>query len=180
MVKPELAGRARVRFDALKLAESDATLAGELDPAQLPRLVDRLAPAVDAASARIAWRIAGGHDALGHPELSLGLEGIVFLVCQRCLGPFAVPVVQQTELLLARDEAELARLDAEEPEVVLAGAPLDPVTLVEDELLLSLPFSPRHAKDQCVAAAPGPAAPQAVASAFARLAALRPGRRSRT
>jgi len=178
-VKCDLAGRAPARFDALKLAESGGTLAGELDPTQLPRLVDRLAPAVDAAGARIAWRIAGGHDALGHPALTLALEGTVFLVCQRCLRSFAAPVVQQTELLLARDELELARLDAEEPEVVLAGALLDPVTLVEDELLLSLPFSPRHAKDQCVAAAPAAAAAQAVPSAFAQLAGLKPGRRSR-
>jgi DUF177 domain-containing protein len=179
MVKRDLAGRAPARFDALKLAESGGTLTGEIDPAQLPRLIDLLAPAVDAAGARIAWRIIGGRDALGHPALTLALDGTVFLLCQRCLRPFAVPVAQQTELLLARNEPELSRLDAEEPEVVLAGAPLDPVTLVEDELLLSLPFSPRHTKDQCVAAAPAVAAPQAVPSAFAQLAGLKPGRRSR-
>ena len=38
--------------------------------------------------------------------------------------------------------------------MVLADAPLDPVVLVEDELLLSLPFAPRHDAD-CV---PGVAA----------------------
>ena len=62
------------------------------------------------------------------------------LVCQRCLQPFAATIAQQTDLLLARNEAELARLDAEETEVVLANTTLDPLTLVEDELLLSLPF----------------------------------------
>ena len=178
-MKRDLAGRAPARFDALKLAESGGTLAGELDPRQLPRLVDRLAPADEAAGARIAWRIAGGPDALGHPQLTLGLEGTVFLVCQRCLRPFEVPLAQQTELLLARNERELARLDAEEPEVVLAGAPLDPVALVEDELLLSLPFSPRHAAEECVAAATGATAPHATPSAFVQLAGLKPGRRLR-
>jgi uncharacterized protein len=178
-LKRDPTGRAPARFDALKLAASGGTLTGELDPTRLPRLVDRLAPATDAAGACMAWRITGGHDAHGHPELTLALDGNVFLVCQRCLRPFEVPVAQQTGLLLARDEQELARLDVEEPEVVLAGAPLDPVTLVEDELLLSLPFSPRHAKDQCDAAMPGSAAPQAAASAFAKLAGLKPGRRPR-
>lgn len=178
-MKRDLAGRVPARFDAFKLAETGGTLMGELDPALLPRLADRLVPAADAAAARLAWRIAGGHDAHGHPELTLALDGSVFLVCQRCLRPFAVPVAQQTELLLARDQRELAQLDVEEPEVVLAGAPLDPVTLVEDELLLSLPFSPRHAKDECDAAMPVSAAPQAAASAFAKLAALKPGRRPR-
>jgi len=33
--------------------------------------------------------------------------------------------------------------------VVLAKSPLDPVTLVEDELTLTLPFAPRHADDGC-------------------------------
>ena len=76
------------------------------------------------------------------------------LVCQRCLQPFAAIVEQSTELLLARSEAELARWDVDEIEVVLATERLDPLTLVEDELLLSLPFSPRHADGQCEAASP--------------------------
>jgi uncharacterized metal-binding protein YceD (DUF177 family) len=61
-------------------------------------------------------------------------------------------VDQNTELLLARSEAELARLDSDEIEVVLATERLDPLMLVEDELLLSLPFSPRHADGECEAA----------------------------
>jgi len=35
---------------------------------------------------------------------------------------------------------------------VLAAAPLDARTLVEDEVLLSLPFAPHHGEGQC---APG-------------------------
>ena len=82
--------------------------------------------------------------------MTIDLEGEVPLECQRCLGPLRWPVVQQTELLLAHDEAELARLDADtESEVVLAEGPLDPLSLVEDELLLVLPFAPRHPDGQC-------------------------------
>ena len=64
-----------------------------------------------------------------------------------------MPVAQRTLLLLARDERELARLDAEdhEHEVVLADAPLDPLTLVEDELLLTLPLR-RGATRECAVA----------------------------
>jgi uncharacterized protein len=53
-------------------------------------------------------------------------------------------------VLLARDERELAALDAgSESEVVLAEGSLDPLTLVEDELVLALPFAPRHAEGDC-------------------------------
>jgi uncharacterized metal-binding protein YceD (DUF177 family) len=65
------------------------------------------------------------------------------------------PVRQSTMLLLARNEADLLHLDEiSEHEVVLANAPLDPVTLVEDELLLTLPFAPRHEASCDPASAP--------------------------
>jgi uncharacterized protein len=86
-------------------------------------------------------------------------------------------------LLLARDDAELKRLDAEESEVLPAAVPLDAMTLVEDEILLWLPFAPRHPEGQCpadVAAASEPDRAQPVqptTSPFARLAALRKGDR---
>ncbi len=163
--------QATARFDALKLAEAGAMLEGDVDPGQLPRLSDRVVPVADAP--RIAWRIVGGHDALGHPLLNLSLHGKAFMTCQRCLSSFAVPVAQETVLLLARNERELARLDAEEPEVVLADAPLEPAALVEDELLLSLPFAPRHAAAECAATAPASAVTTAADKPFAQLAGLK-------
>ena len=141
-----------MRFDALKLSASGETLAGEIDAADLPRVVDRLA--ADAGPARLAWRLVGGRDGQRRPTLMLTLAGSVPLLCQRCLQPFAAIADQSTELLLARSEAELARLDGEEIEAVLATERLDPMTLVEDELLLSLPFAPRHADGECELASP--------------------------
>jgi len=103
------------------------------------------------------------------------------LVCQRCLQPFDFAVAQQTGLLLAREEAELEALDAGEAEVVLAAAPLDALTLVEDEVLLSLPFAPSHDEGQCPARSGSGTVPDPTRQAssktspFARLAALKKG-----
>jgi uncharacterized protein len=66
----------------------------------------------------------------------------------------------------------LARWDVDEIEVVLATERLDPLTLVEDELLLSLPFSPRHADGECELASPmiaGQESGQSRASPFGQL-----------
>ena len=72
------------------------------------------------------------------------------LTCQRCLADFEWPIDQATEVLLARDESELAALDADTTlEVVLATGQLGPLTLVEDELVLALPFAPRHLAADC-------------------------------
>ena len=136
----------KVRFDALKLAADNETLSGVLDARALDRVVDRLA---GGGAAPIAWRIEGGHDALRRPALVVAIEGTLPLVCQRCLQPFEAPIAQKTHLLLARDDGELKMLDAEESEVVLAAALVDARTLVEDEVLLSLPFAPHHVEGGC-------------------------------
>jgi uncharacterized protein len=168
------AGGSPTRFDALKLSASGESLTGVVEAADLPRVADRLA--ADAGAARIEWRLVGGSDGQRRPVLTLTLVGSVPLVCQRCLQPFAARVDQRTELLLARSEAELARLDVDEIEVVLATERLDPLALIEDELLLSLPFSPRHAEGQCEAAGSTVAAregSQEKASPFGRLGELK-------
>lgn len=160
----------RSRFDAFKLSAGNDSIAGEIDATRLPRLADRIPES--ASGAMIAWRIDGGRDAQGRPALTLTLEGSVPQTCQRCLQPFAASVSHQTELLLARTEGELARLDADEAEVLLADALMDPRTLVEDELLLSLPFAPRHEDGTCEPAAPL-AEKREVVAPLGGLAALR-------
>src|SRR6202790_4500759 len=167
------AGRRLMPFDALKLSASGESLTGEVDAADLPRVADRLA--TNAGAAKLAWRLVGCRDGQGRPALTLTLAGSVPLLCQRCLQPFATIVDQSTELLLARSEAELARLDVEEIEVVLATERLDALTLVEDELLLSLPFSPRHEDGQCESASSliaGQEISQSRASPFGQLGEL--------
>jgi uncharacterized protein len=135
------------RFDALKLAANGGELSGRLVVSGRERLADRVA----GDGVAVDWSIAGGRDRAGRLALTVTVAGQVPLQCQRCLGRFDWPVDQRTEVLLATSEAEMARLDeASEDEVVLADAPLDPATLVEDELLLTLPYAPRH-PDRCPA-----------------------------
>jgi uncharacterized protein len=138
--------RAPGRFDAFRLARERGSLAGSVDATTLPRLADR----VIGAQAPVDWRIDGTVDAMGRPALTVQLEGSVTLECQRCLEALEWAISQRTLLLLAHDEAETARLDAEsEAEVLLAATALDPETLVEDELVLALPYVARHPDGCC-------------------------------
>ena len=131
------------RFDAFKLAARASSVSGTLDARRLPNVADSLAPGDDPVP--IAWTVEGRRSAEGRPAISIDVEGGVPLVCQRCLARMEWPVSQGTEVLLAHDEDELATLDAEtEGEVILADRPIDAATLVEDELVLTLPFAPRH------------------------------------
>jgi uncharacterized protein len=134
------------RFDAPRLARERGVVEGTLDAHALPRVADLLSE----GPASVAWRIQGSTDPSGRPALDIELRGSVTLVCQRCLGDLEWLIAQASEVLLARDESELAALDADSSlEVVLAQGPTDPLLLVEDELVLALPFAPRHPEDQC-------------------------------
>ena len=164
-------------FDAFDLVRRGATYSGKFDAVSLPRIADQLAE--EGGSAEVSWRINGVNDPSGRPALEVCVEGSVPLVCQRCLQPYAWPAAQLTTLLLARDERELATLDAEdEHEVILAAAPLDAATLAEDELLLTMPFAPRCERVECTQSTVAGAADtiaRAPAPAFAALAAIKSG-----
>jgi uncharacterized protein len=144
------------RFDGRGVAARRAELSGRVEAATLDRVAELLA--ADGGDSWVDWRITGSADAGGRPALEVSLRGAVPLTCQRCLRAFRWPVEQTTLLLLARDERELARLDGEdhEHEVILAAKPLEAVELVEDELLLTLPFVPRCPEAGCPAVAPAP------------------------
>jgi uncharacterized protein len=165
--------------DAFELAARGLEVAGTVKAADLPRIADQLTPVVAEGSdegGTISWRIAGVVDALGRPALEVGLDGAVTLECQRCLRPFSWPVAQRTLLLLARDERDQATHDVHE--VVVAATPLDPRELVEDELLLTLPFAPHCERGDCVTAgmpdeSDGGSKAAAGKSPFAALAALK-------
>jgi len=136
------------RFDAFRLARERGSLHGDFDAAASERLYDWLAP----GEAPVTWSITGTADASGRPAIAIEIEGTVPLECQRCLAPMRWPVRQRTVTLLAKSEVEGDALDeGTEDEVLVAAEPLDALTLVEDELLLSLPYAPTHADGECAA-----------------------------
>lgn len=142
-------------FDAFRLARDGGVLEGTLDAMASERLFDRVAD-VDDIPGEVAWRIIGTKDSLGRPALAIELHGEVPLECQRCLSPFLFPVAQRTVTVLAKSEADADALDGEsDDEVLVADHPLVAVELVEDELLLTLPYAPMHEQGACEAAGSG-------------------------
>jgi uncharacterized protein len=130
--------------DGFEFCRLDEELSGVTPVAAFPRLV---AEAVNSAG-EIRWSFAGGHHPKGFPQLTMSVEGEVSLLCQRCLSPYRQPVASETVLVMARDEADAdnteATLDDDSIDVIVGSASMDLLQLVEDELLLSLPLSPRH------------------------------------
>jgi uncharacterized protein len=97
-------------------------------------------------------RVIGQTDQRGGMSLRLAISGEVELTCQRCLGAMQHAVQIERTLYLARNEAELERLEAlPDSDAILVSETLDLVDLVEDEVLLSLPLAAMHAEGECPA-----------------------------
>lgn len=160
---------AQAVIDSLEFARTEQTLHGNLPVSSLARLQDCLHDALG----QVEVVVQGGRDAQQRPVLNLDIAGALHLRCQRCLGKLDFPLrVSSTLLLVSQDEADAGDLDEGELDWIVASRELNVEGLVEDELILSLPYAPRHAEGQCVhggAAESGPARP----SPFAKLAELK-------
>jgi len=135
-------------LDALRLAPEEAVVERSYPLVRFTRLTDRLATSAGEARARLAFKVVGGV-----PTGVLRLRAEVVLDCQRCLGP--VRRILESTSLLAFVQSEDAPVPADHD--TIAGDPerIDLATLVEDELLLSLPLVPAHRADEdCRAAIP--------------------------
>ena len=134
------------RVDVFQLSRTGGEASGTVDARQLPRLADQ---ALDDRPSTIRYRIQGTKDGRGRPALDIAVEGEVHVACQRCLQPMTLPLARRTLLVVASTQAELEAWDRDEQEVALADHPASAADLVEDEVLLTLPLSPRHESGEC-------------------------------
>jgi uncharacterized protein len=129
-------------IDGLQFARSGTQVRGELAGDRLPRLAQ-----MGCQAERVVFSLAGGIGSTGKPTLWLQASAQLETVCQRCLGPLAMPVSVQAELELCESLLEIARAE-DDVDRVLATAAMNVAELVEDELILALPQTPKH--EACV------------------------------
>ncbi|HXA47551.1 MAG TPA: YceD family protein [Burkholderiaceae bacterium] len=118
---------------------------GERAVADFARLPEELAD----ASGVVRWSLQGGMHASGHPQLTLSVSATVQLMCQRCLLPFAFEVASESVLVIAKNEAVADEIDAmlsdDSIDVIVGDKAMNFLELLEDEALLTIPLSPKHA-----------------------------------
>jgi uncharacterized protein len=160
---------AQAVIDSLEFARTGQKLQGSLEVGELRRLKENLAD----GQGRIAFMVRGAHDARRRPVLALEINGILHLQCQRCLGLLEFPVrLSNTVLLVSARELAAGALDDEDAEWIEASSELDVAMLVEDEIILGLPYAPRHEDGTCHQGGHA-AGGNAADAAFAKLAMLR-------
>ncbi len=129
-------------IDGFEFATAGARQQGRWPVRELPRLRDMLA----SDAGEIAYTVEGTRDERGRPGLRLSLQGALQLRCQRCLEamPFAVRVDELLVLAATQAEIDAEPPDAHAPDRVLAGKEMPLRELIEDQLILELPYAPRH------------------------------------
>jgi len=129
-------------IDGFEFASAGATQQGVWPLSGFQRLRDMLA----SDEGEVAYRLKGTRDANGRPALQLRVEGTLPLRCQRCLEPLPFEVRVEDLLVLAATLSEIHAdpADAHAPDRILAGREMPVRELVEDELILALPYAPRH------------------------------------
>jgi uncharacterized protein len=86
----------------------------------------------------------------GAIEIGMEVNGRYEMICQRCLEPLAIESDFKCSVWVVRDEAAARIADTLGETIVSApGERLELAGVVEEELLLALPFAPSHKHGTC-------------------------------
>lgn len=134
--------------DTYELTRSEHPIQGQTLLSNFSRFTADLPPQADGS--RAEWSVTGTRNPLGQQFLDVRVTATPIVQCQRCMGNLSYPLDVSSRLQVLETEAEL---DAEDDpdaspdewvEPVLASTHLDVLALVEDELILGLPYVPMH------------------------------------
>jgi len=146
------------QIEPFKWAEQGYSWSGTLPLSRLVRIAREAVGSIDDQLVNIDCKLSmdAYHPIVwldGHAEAKVSVE------CQRCLGAVEIELVSDFHLALVDDESLIERLDEDADFIVLgeseattkgsydAPATADLLALIEDELLLLMPLSPKH--DSC-------------------------------
>ena len=146
-------------IDAFEFARRGRSQTGVLSVHRLQRLLDGLADQPDVELTALSqapegpglvrYILQGRLSAVGKLQLVLTVQATLLLECQRCLGPLLLPINRQTVFDLVKRDSDLDGdmlddVNLDQPEKIVGSRQMDMLDLIEDELILEVPYVPRH------------------------------------
>ena len=148
-----------MQINNVEFAKKKHEINGIIESCQFSRLTDLIADEVGGATvSAITYHLTGEliPSAVGGDQaaLVLTLIGNLNLKCQRCLTAMPYEVDIKSKFVVMPDIQATSPLDedgyeGDDVEYLPADAQMQVLDLIEDELLLNLPTSPKHAEGQC-------------------------------
>ena len=131
-------------YDPGILGSQGAVLAGSVRFSSLKRFCELL----DSTDGSVKARFQFGQNRGQCVTVEIDYEAAPQLVCQRCLEPFTMPLAQSASLaLIEPGDSEDYAPEGYEP-YLMEEAKVQPAALLEDELIIALPFVARHLDEQ--------------------------------
>lgn len=125
----------------------------------------RLAEAAVDLAGDVVYALQGLIDEQGRSVLILHVQATVNLLCQRCLEEFQQQIDQTDKFVVLQSEAEIVAIEVAQEDsglhedeaqnsgwqedYLVYSDRFDVLALIEDALLLSIPYSPRHLQGSC-------------------------------
>ncbi|AUH50127.1 metal-binding protein [Chromobacterium sp. ATCC 53434] len=135
-----------ILIDPLKFAREGRSQSGQVPVCELD---ERVHSDLSDTSGTVSYELTGFRDELQRFALRIRLTADLRVTCQRCLDgmPFSLDTDSVLTLFTSQEKlAEACELN-EELDAVLAEPELDVTALIEDEIIMGLPHSPKH--DEC-------------------------------
>ncbi len=128
-------------IDTARFCKDGTSLLGTFTEADLPRLAAEVLPSTDFS---VAWTV----DGVSPDLLDLTLKATVQMKCQRCLGGMAELIDASYRFQFVKDEETAQAQDEAQDEVdtLVHSRQFDLQELIEDEMLMALPFVSLHEK----------------------------------
>lgn len=140
-------------LDLFDFVNSQRRLSGTVYLEDLPRILNEAAPNALEHKRAFSWQAVGERrevladkgKAVAQVYLQLTINGVIWLICQRCLEPYeqTLSVEACYRIVATEEQAEAAPLD-EDVDVLVGSRRFNLRELLEEELLLSLPLVPKH------------------------------------
>ena len=139
------------QLDPWRAVKNGLSFAGELPVARFPRLLEVGRVATDAIPAAVTYQLDFRRDAERGAVVEGWAQVRLCVRCERCLCDLWLDLDAPLALQLVRVEPNANAAASDYEPLVVTDDLLDPLALIEDELLLAIPPFPRHRVGECQA-----------------------------
>lgn len=133
------------QVDIRRLIGAGVSLAAREPLAQFPRLTEMLE--TDDGCVEVALRFFV--DEQGLRRIDGEVRTTVSVLCQRCLSPMPVPLASAFHVVAVWSEEDAVHMPKYLDPFVVGDGPQDLHPLIEDELIISMPFVSYHERTDC-------------------------------
>lgn len=132
-------------IDPIKLARVDQDLQGECQLTEMQRLSEALVAKEGTASYQLSFR----GDGYGKYYIDGRIQADLALECQRCGDPVIISIDTEPHLQVVLTDEQASKVANDREPLLTNGRSVSLISLIEDELLLSLPMMAKHEIGQC-------------------------------